>query len=249
MFRQSIYFAILFCTLGCVSAKHAKNLFVNKILVYKEDFDTNSLEKGMSNFNSSFAAYDGKTIVQVEYPYGLLEKSFTGYTVSVNGSGDSMGTPVYSYAPLPSNPPYSFEKEGNKIFIAYFKANRRERQLYYSLKVNDSVNIFEIRHICSQWPMNKGISVYTGKDTTFIFNTIKLKCWIFAEYYKRYDGLGMKNKKCLVYLDKQNLLPIMRSEQNFEGPDFSTSAQLPVISQLNFLLAYDASKFKVFKCD
>ena len=249
MFRQSVYIALLFSIVGCMSAKQAKHLFVNRTLVYTESNGINRSDKSTGSFNSFFIAYDGRTIVQVDYPYDFKEKSITGNTVRVNSAGDSIETPTYSYTPPFSNPPYRFEREGKKIFISYSKAKNSQRQLFYSLNVNDSVQIFDIKNMCSPWPVNKGVSLYTGKDTTIVHNTIKLNCWIFAEYYKRYDGLGLKNKKCLVYLEKQNLLPILKSEQNFDGSDFSTPSYLPVISQLNFLLAYDSSKFKVNKCD
>lgn len=248
MLRQSVYIVLLFSILGCMPVKQARHLFVNKTLIYAEGNGSSAADKEKSSFNSFFIAYDGRTIVQVDYPYDFMEKSIIGSTVKVNSAGDSIETPDYSYNPPLSNIPYRFEREGKKIFINYSKEKSNQRQLFYSLNANDSIQIYDIKNICTPWPINKGISIYTGKDTTIVFNTIKLKCWIFAEYYRRYDGLGMKNTKYLVYLEKQNLLPILKLEQNFDGSDFKTPNYLSFISQLNFLLPYDSSKFKTSSC-
>ena len=191
----------IFLFLGlCESCSTLNNhrFFDNKIIVYKSDSGS---DNNSSEFNSYFIAYRHDLLVQVNYPYNFMEKSVKDFEYKLMGS-DTIFKEVYSYHPLSSNTPYSFNRKGNRVFLNYKKNNKHKSGLFYSLDQKDSVSIVDRRHICDESPFNKGLSNYSGQDTVINFYGQKLKCWVFVEYYSRRPGLI--NRKILVYLEKKN---------------------------------------------
>jgi hypothetical protein len=55
-------------------------------------------------------------------------------------------------------------------------------------------------------------SVFTGKDTTIVFNNTRIKCWKFTEW-DFFSGVKTYYEK---YLDKKNFLPIIIDEYKIE---------------------------------
>lgn len=223
---------------GCVSVTRTKDYFQNKIIVYRSETG-----KGEKKFNANYIVYKNDSVIQVKYPYDLLIGSIRYDTLLVDSVIREY--PVYTYAAQYAQAPYVLKKVGKKIFISYILRNKSVTRNYYSLRMDDSVKMNDAEFLCPSSPFNNGISVYHGRDTVIKFNNIRLKCWVFTEYYSRSVGL----RRVIVYTEKSTLLPVIRVSQSFEDEKFKIPSGPPDIYRMNFILQDDTTKYRAVRCN
>ena len=243
MVKLLLFSLILFTIAGCVGRKIVHKLFDGKILVYSEQTTD---PKKASEFNSFFIAYKDRRMIPVEHPFGYMHAKPIEIH-SLSGEGDSIIRYDNTYSPPESDAPYQFFRKGKQIFIEYFNGKNTRRRLFYVLNKKDSVNKIPDRKVLwsDDFFINLGVSYYRGRDTSIYLNTIRLKCWIFEEYYPGYKA-SLASKKRIFYLEKKSLLPVMEIEQYFEGSDFKIfSGYTHTTSKLNFVVDYDSTKFTI----